>query len=564
MLRAHKKGFSIHLILWGFLFLFYFFLFDQGANYLLFQSLEKKAFFLERSLEQDKPYEEFFAVYDLHKKKIIGSYPNYWEEPLLAKELSKAAVYKKSTAFISYNQQKAAIFTKRGILRQEPHFLQIIYPLQVWEETVGKIKFFLGGGLLCFFVLYTIAGWKILASFFRPIQKILQGIRPYQEGKKEFLPQISLSSEDEWESLVETLNSLSGKVESQIQTLLRQHSENASILESLIEGVIACSEVGNIIYINHVACQMLGGSTEDFLGLSFLQIQPKERGLLQECEELRLFCQEEEKLCSKLICLKNKKYMNLVALPKEKKGGAILVLQDKTADFRILQMGKEFIANASHELRTPITIIRGFAETLYDHPQLPRKVRKEILTKMVNTCERFHQVIKNLLTLNEVENASSTHFALCDVEAILENCRHMLLSIHPKVGLHIKGNNSLKIWGSSDLIELALMNLLENAVKYSTDRVEIVLAAKQEKEQIFLEVQDQGIGIPAAEIDHIFERFYTVDKARSKKLGGVGLGLSIVKQIVEKHAGQIQVSSEESKGTLFRLVFPIYPLIPGK
>jgi signal transduction histidine kinase len=247
-------------------------------------------------------------------------------------------------------------------------------------------------------------------------------------------------------------------------------------------------------------------------------------------------------------------YLELTTAPLVHQSGAILVVQDKTADRKIVQVGKEFIANASHELRTPITVIRGFAETLSDLPKISPAMLREITSKIVKTSDRLNKLIKSLLTLSDIENLSETRFVPTDLVALVESCKHLLLTAHAEVRCSfVSSHSSLYVEADGDLVELAVMNLLENAVRYSLAPASIDLSLEERAGKICLAVRDQGIGIPAADLPHIFGRFYTVDKARSRKSGGTGLGLSIVKTIVEKHGWKILAESEPKKGSAFMI-----------
>lgn len=232
------------------------------------------------------------------------------------------------------------------------------------------------------------------------------------------------------------------------------------------------------------------------------------------------------------------------------------MFEQKTED-QIIEMGKAFIANASHELRTPITIIRGFAETLQDFPDLPEETRKMIIEKIVRTCGRLEKLVKSLLTLSDIEHLSEEAFRSYDLLKIAETCKNQLLIACPEVQIVIcnKCPSSL-VKVEPDLLELAVMNLLENAVRYSRGTAQIEITLRKLQSRIALEIADKGMGIPQDDLPLIFDRFYTVNKAHSRKLGGAGLGLSIVKTIVDKHKGECCVSSKLGKGSTFSLIFP--------
>jgi signal transduction histidine kinase len=225
---------------------------------------------------------------------------------------------------------------------------------------------------------------------------------------------------------------------------------------------------------------------------------------------------------------------------------------------KLLEMRKEFVANASHELKTPITIIRGFAEALHDNHDLPREITEEITGKIVKNCERMTSLIKDLLTLSDIENIPHSRLVECDLYEMAKNCCKMLLDAFPtaQIAIHKDPEEEMRLIADPSLIEMALRNLIENAAKYSVAPAQIDVSLKRIGNKIKLDIADKGIGIPAEDLDHIFERFYRVDKARSQKMGGFGLGLSIVQTIVRKHFGQISVASEQGKGTTFTILLP--------
>ncbi len=422
---------------------------------------------------------------------------------------------------------------------------------------------FLGAFIL---LLYSIMTWVIVNRLTRPIQQIVDAILPYQEGREEFLPRFDLNktSKDEFGKLAFTLNSLTNRIQKQIENLKRQRKETEGILESLGEGIVATDTNAKVTFVNLAACEMLRVSRDQIIGQSLYKIRGNAEELCLKGHEMILQSLRTPEPSIETCILQNplqegpKIYLDLISAPLADQAGALLVLQDKTSDYKIVEMGKDFIANASHELRTPITIIRGFAETLHDLPDISKEMLREITEKIVRTSGRLDKLVRSLLTLADIENLSDERFMPVDLESLIENCRHFLLAAHPEANVSIECEiPHAKIFADSDLIDLAIMNLLENAVKYSQGTAVIKMVLKRVGNEIHLTVQDQGIGISETDLPLIFSRFYTVDKARSRKSGGAGLGLSIVKTIVEKHKGRIHVTSEIKKGSTFTLIFPV-------
>jgi signal transduction histidine kinase len=204
-------------------------------------------------------------------------------------------------------------------------------------------------------------------------------------------------------------------------------------------------------------------------------------------------------------------------------------------------VSEDFVAYAAHELRSPITIIRGFAEVLHNHPEMA----KDISEKILRTSLRLEKIVKGLLTLADTEFVPEQ----IDLSALI--LRVVRLYPEVKVSMQYQGT----IMGNADLLELAVGNLLENAIKYSAKPVSVNVF--RESANINIAVQDEGIGIAKEHLAHIFDRFYAVNKILSRKLGGAGLGLSLVNAIVKKHGGSISVTSEYGKGSIFTLSLPL-------
>ncbi|MGL4540454.1 MAG: ATP-binding protein [Candidatus Rhabdochlamydia sp.] len=506
------------------------------------------------------------ALYDSSLKQVITGKKEIIN-PLTPSEVIDALGHK-IVYFIGYNKQEAeklAYITLPFHVNNQTYILRTAIPFSQMHEFTREFEmWFL---TFCFLAMLFFAAitWLIFHRINYPIQQIIRAIKPYQLGVETVINPIVLSDsideKDEFYQLAQTLNSLSEHLRLHIKQIIDERNEKEAILDSLGEGVIAVDAEMHIRYINFMASKMLGLSKKDVLGnvFTFIVEETPKAKLLNKCRQLLESCQKKRALLTdSMIVINGKKnYIDLIAAPKNHRSGAIVVLQDKTSHYKVLEMGKDFVANASHELRTPITIITGFAETLQDLPDLPRHVVMEITEKIVRNCQRMNSLVKNLLTLADLENLPPTRFKECDVVAIVETCRQVVLSLYENAKICIeKKEESILVAADPDILELAIINLLDNAAKYSPPPAEIVIQIIQLSEEVSITIQDKGIGIPAADLEHIFERFYTVDKAHSRRLGGAGLGLSIVKTIIENHHGVISVISDLGKGTTFTILLP--------
>lgn len=492
--------------------------------------------------------------------------PDYeMEHPEIVEALQRGKGY--SDGYSEFYQELFSYLAIEFSVDGHSYILRVGFPYD--EVRRLSVDFEVGFLFLGIFILllYSAMTSAIIHRLTRPIQQILDAIIPYQEGREEFLPKIVLNEaiqNDEFGKLAFTLNSLNEKIQRQIEHLTRQKQQTEDILESLSEGVIAFDTSARVTFANEVSCRMLRSPHSELIGRTLVHLQADSwavDGLAKKCHEgvLQALQTSETIVQTWILGEGGKIYLDLITAPLAHQSGAILVLQDKTSDYKVVEMGKDFIANASHELRTPITIIRGFAETLHDNPDLSQQMIHTVTEKIVRTCGRLDRLVKSLLTLSDIENLSENNFCSCDLISLIENCRQMLLTAYPDVSLEIqKTCESASAAIDPDLFELAIMNLLENAVKYSPSPAQIkVLIELADAEHVKIVVQDYGIGIPEKDLPHIFDRFYTVDKARSRKSGGAGLGLSIVKTIIDKHKGAIKATSELGKGSCFVITLPL-------
>jgi two-component system phosphate regulon sensor histidine kinase PhoR len=240
-----------------------------------------------------------------------------------------------------------------------------------------------------------------------------------------------------------------------------------------------------------------------------------------------------------------------------KRGLKLVVLKDVSNHAKMIHMGREFVGNASHELRTPITIIKGFTELLLEGEGIDQELQKEILEKMAASCLRMEHLVKHLLRLTDLENCDFEGIGKVDIHRLIEDVSYQVISIYPEFTIeHLRTEEEAIGWVDGNLIELVFTNLFKNSVKYSREEKVIIVKVDTSGEQIYIQIHDKGIGIPEGDLSKIFDRFFTVDKAHCRKLGGAGLGLSIVKLIVEKHGGKIYATSKFGQSTTMHMFLP--------
>lgn len=498
-------------------------------------------------------------LYDSHTKRLLG--PRFSQEyvvdhPEVLQAFEKGLGYNED--YSELLEQKFSYLAKAFDFHGKTYVIRSAFPHKYVSDLTHDCEMGFLGLATAILLLFSFMTWFIIHRLTSPIQQIINAITPYQQGKQNAIPEIHLrpaNANDEFGRLAMTLNSLSAKIQNHINTLTAERNEKEAILESLVEGVIATDNHMRVTYANSRALKILGFTAEQLLDKPFaIADQPTAYALLAACQK------EKKALTDTLTLFKegSKTYLDIVAAPNGEGEGAILVMQDQSPHYKLLEMRKDFIANASHELKTPITIIRGFAEMMHDHPELPEATTVEITGKIVKNCQRMTGLIKDLLTLSDIENIPASRLVKCDIAAITAHCCSTLQGVFPDavLAIHKDADQSYTLVADPSLLELAIMNLIENGIKYSKPPAHIDITLQNTADGLKLTIADQGIGIPAVDLEHIFERFYTVNKAHSQKLGGSGLGLSIVQTIVHKHFGQISVASEPDHGTTFTVVLP--------
>lgn len=355
------------------------------------------------------------------------------------------------------------------------------------------------------------------------------------------------------------LSILFNQLVEKMQILEKQSHQLEAILRSMAEGVIAVDKETRIISINPSIAKMFNLDKKSAEGVFFLEAIRN-----SDLFELMSVSLKEASFVSKEIVLEwpVQRVLKINTSPifeKEEVNGCLMVIHDITEIKRLERMRSDFVANVSHELKTPLTSIKGFVETLLEEAFEDRENSINFLKIIHEHTNRINRIINDLLDLSSFESKTislekETFPLKSFVEEIISGLRAQLREKKVKVEVNIALN--LNINADKDKLRQVLVNLLSNAIKFNKENGEIKIYAEPDKEFTKITVEDSGIGIPEKDIPRIFERFYRVDKARSRQLGGTGLGLSIVKHITELHGGKVGVESTEGLGSKFWFTLP--------
>jgi len=382
----------------------------------------------------------------------------------------------------------------------------------------------------------------------RPVRDLKEAVSKIQEGK--FDVDFPIIGNDEIADLASHFQTMSKKVNYLFQNLTKQKEELTRIIDSIGDGLIVLSEDGKIIHTNRKFEFMVGKNiVQQMFFANEITIETLNT-YLKRVIESRIELQEELEIRGKTILAVS----GFIYPIKE----FVVVLHDITDLKNLEQIKKDLIANVSHELRTPLTAIKGYLETIEE--DIPEDYSKYI-TILQRHTERMINIVQDLLILSELETEKRVEFSegvnLCE---LINDVINVLggKARNKELYLNIEKPDAEKILiqGDSFRLEQAFINLVENAIKY-TESGGVTITIKKDNSEAKVTISDTGSGMEEKHIPRVFERFYVVDKSRSRKLGGSGLGLSIVKHIIQLHRGRIQVESQLNQGTTFTLFFKL-------
>jgi len=415
------------------------------------------------------------------------------------------------------------------------------------------------GGLV---VALAAAGVGMLVSrrISGPLKEMKAGADRFAQG--DFAHKVLVPETEELAGLAETLNRMAAQLDEKIRTIGRERREQEAVLASMVEGVLAVDAQGRVLSLNQAAAAMLGADPDAAVGRP---IQEVVRNADLE-RLLRAALDGEVPVEGEMtLRLDSERVFQVRGAPLRdadgQKIGALVVLHDVTRLMRLERMRRDFVANVSHELKTPVTSIQGFVETLREGAVNDPAKASQFLEIVGRQAERLNALIEDLLGLSRIERESEAQ----RIERQKTNLRDVVEAAAAGCSPKAKGRSVTVrtvapdvLWADVDarMIEQAVGNLLDNAIKFSPPGSAVEVEAETDGKEIRIRVRDSGCGVAPEHLDRIFERFYRVDKGRSRDLGGTGLGLAIVKHILQAHGGRVSVQSAPGQGSTFTLHLP--------
>ncbi len=548
----------------------YSYIYHQSQNYYLTQAKLVADIFLQEDFESREDYHEFVreyaAKYDVRITIIDSSGQVYadsiTDEPLenhAGREEVKRALKGESVTVNRFSKTTRQQYSYSAVPVKSKDFngvLRVSLPLSeiksLNDELVKSILY----SIIFAFILAMLAAFIFMELLSKPINDVTRAAVRISEG--ELGTKIYTREKHQIGKLAGAFNTMSVTLKNTVDSMTQRNAELEAMLSSMTAGVIAIDDLNEVLLYNKAFLDITKMAGRDIKGQSLYNIF-RNAAVFDAIDYVR----EYNASVMKEGILSNEGYRSIrvTAAPLSRDGekwfGVLLILEDITQMKKLETMRSDFVSNVTHELKTPLTSIRGFIDTLKNGAIRDEAVANRFLDIIDIEAERLYSLIQDILLLSEIESKKDYEITACDINEcageVIELLKPKLpenveLLFHPEPYVR-------PFYCSRDRIKQLLINLLDNAMKY-TEEGTITLVCREEDSKLVINVKDTGIGIEREYLSRIFERFYRVDKGRSRKQGGTGLGLSIVKHIVELYNGSIHVDSEPGTGTEFEIRLP--------
>lgn len=427
------------------------------------------------------------------------------------------------------------------------------------DNAISAIWTTLSAILFIILLISVISAALLSYNITKPINRVINVTKRLQN--KDYSARINADYTGEIGNLNTSVNALAASLQAHVNEIEESEKQLHSILSNLVSGVVLIDDKGNVDLTNHATERFLSKHTSKIKGKEYTYvfgplgidhlIESVIEDNVKQHDEAHIYFPEE-------------RILDVHIAPYYSQGwrqrGAIIVLHDITAIRKLEKMRSEFVANVSHELKTPITSVKGFAETLLSGDVPDEETAKQFLQIIYDESERLNRLITDLLELSKIEKqAMPLKITEVNVNEVIERSTQTISKFarDKNLTLHLPDSeHPVFVEADVDRLGQIVLNLVANAVNYTSDNGDIYIDAEERSSKVVISVKDTGMGIPEEALDRLFERFYRVDKARSRHSGGTGLGLAIVKHLVESHDGKIYVNSQEGIGTTFTVELP--------
>ena len=421
------------------------------------------------------------------------------------------------------------------------------------DKLTGQVLNIILQALALGLVICLVLSFLLAQILITPIRALTIGTRQVAAG--DFSQRLEVTSRDEIGVLTRNFNYMSQVLRDTLSEVENERNKLSTLFLHMTDGVVAFSPVGLVIHSNPAASQMLSRSMDPTT--SFQDLFAEDAAFDQILTLKRPQYLEAQKTVGE-------RELELFMAPysaDQAPGGVMVVIHDVTEQRRSEQARREFVANVSHELRTPLTNIKSYAETIVDAgDELPPELKSNFMNVIISETDRMTRIVQDLLTLSKID------YGKMEMNVSRFSFSKAVRSVYEAVALNAESHghtltfsceeNMPDVDGDRERIEQVIMNIVSNAIKYTPDGGRIAITAATSGRNVFVRISDNGIGIPEKDLPRLFERFYRVDKARSRESGGTGLGLSIAKEILSQHKGDIRIESVYGEGTDVTITLP--------
>lgn len=393
----------------------------------------------------------------------------------------------------------------------------------------------------------------------RPLNTLKRAAERIAKGN--FSTKVPISNAPEFAQVGDAMNKMMTQLADRIRTITHERNEKEQILRNMTDGIFLLDKKHEIQSINAATARMIGLVKKQVLHQP-IQSVITEQSLITFIEKSIHTRETIEDIVTLTTGHESPHYFHVHGTPIFSRGtaryGTLILLSDVTHIRKLESLRQEFVANVSHELRTPITLIKGFTETLLDGAIENQDDANRFVTIIQNHTARIESIIDNLMQLSRLEKeGSGVNKEIIIVDKLIENAISAVKNFADNEEVQLEyASNGIKIYGNQRLFEQAIINFLNNAIRYSKKNERVIISCKQKNEMVWISVQDFGCGVAPEHLPKLFQRFYRVDKARARAGGGTGLGLAIVKHIVQTHGGTVSVDSKINQGSTFTIALP--------
>lgn len=430
------------------------------------------------------------------------------------------------------------------------------YDRRDWSELISEFSRTIFTCVILALITAFIAGYFLSRTITSPLVKLMHRANSIAGG--DFGQVLEVHSSDEIGNLTKTFNYMATNLKDNLTEISSEKSKMETIFNYMTDGVIAFNLQGEVIHTNPASARLLGLEEN----ISCFQDYCARYGFRYNLEDvIYLQSKSTSEMNIDIDGKTIKVYFAVFTDEMKRPEGVIAVLQDITEQQRLENMRKEFVANVSHELRTPLTSIKSYAETLLDGALDDREASEKFLGVINAEADRMTRLVKDLLQLSRLDNQqlkwNFEEVSLAElIKSAVERMEMEAAARHQTLNCYVMGDIPL-IEADYGRLEQVVFNLVGNAIKYTPEDGKVTVYVGKIYNEVYFKVTDTGIGIPENDLPRIFERFYRVDKARSREMGGTGLGLAIAKEIVEAHGGVIAITSQMDHGTEVTVRIPI-------